>query len=68
MHCFCFCIKINILIITVIGSSSQVSYDHCSYERNLSNCVEKPEKVSSSTGFEPVVVVVSASIILLIGF
>ena len=27
-------------------------YDHRSYERNLSNCVEKPEKVRTSTGFE----------------
>ena len=32
----------------------QVSHDHRSYERNLSNCVEKPEKVRTSTGFEPV--------------
>ena len=32
----------------------QVSNDHRSYERNLSNCVEKPEKVRTSTGFEPV--------------
>ena len=24
---------------------TQVSHDHRSYERNLSNCVEKPEKV-----------------------
>ena len=32
----------------------QVSYDHRSYERNLSNCVEKPEKVRTSMGFEPV--------------
>ena len=30
----------------------QVTYAHRSYERNLSNCVEKPEKVSTSTGFE----------------
>ena len=33
---------------------NQVSYDHRSYERNLSNCVKKPEKVRTSTGFEPV--------------
>ena len=33
----------------------QVSYDHCSNERNLSNCVKKPEKVRTSTGFEPVI-------------
>ena len=33
---------------------NQVSYDHRSYEHNLSNCVEKPEKVGTSTGFEPV--------------
>ena len=32
---------------------NQVSHDHRSYERNLSNCVEKPEKVRTSTGFEP---------------
>ena len=41
------------------GSSyDQVSHDHRSYERNLSNCVEKPEKVRTSTGFEPVLVMV----------
>ena len=34
------------------GFWNQVSYDHRSYERNLSNCVWKPEK--TSTGFEPV--------------
>ena len=28
---------------------NQVSHDHRSYERNLSNCVEKPEKVRTST-------------------
>ena len=33
---------------------SQVSYDHRSFERNLSNCEQKPEKVRTSTGFEPV--------------
>ena len=27
-----------------------MSYDHRSYERNLSNCVYKPEKVRTSTG------------------
>ena len=26
-----------------------MSYDHRSYERNLSNCVQKPEKVRTST-------------------
>ena len=31
---------------------NQVSYDHRSYERNLS--VYKPEKVRTSTGLEPV--------------
>ena len=30
----------------------QVSYDHRSYERNKSNCVQKPEKVRTSTGFD----------------
>ena len=29
------------------------NYDHRSYERNLSNCAQKPEKVRTSTGFEP---------------
>ena len=33
---------------------NQVSYDHRSYECNLRNCVQKPEKVRTSTGFEPV--------------
>ena len=37
-----------------INSFSQVSHDHRSCEGNLSNCVEKPEKVRTSTGFEPV--------------
>ena len=32
----------------------QVSHDHRSYERNLSNCEQKPKKVRTSTGFEPV--------------
>ena len=36
------------------GFWNQVSYDHRSYAHNLSNCVEKPEKVSISTGFESV--------------
>ena len=31
----------------------QVSYDHRSYERTLSNCIQKPE-VRTSTGFQPV--------------
>ena len=31
----------------------QVSHDHRSFERNLSNCEQKPEKVRTSTGFEP---------------
>ena len=30
------------------------SYDPRSYERNFSNCVEKPKKFRTSTGFEPV--------------
>ena len=33
---------------------NQVSYDYGSYERNLSNYVYKPEKVRTSTGYEPV--------------
>ena len=32
----------------------QVSHDHRSFERNLSNCKQKPEKVRTSTEFEPV--------------
>ena len=35
---------------------TQVSHDHHrSYERNLRNCVLKPEKVRTSTGFESVI-------------
>ena len=33
---------------------NQASHDHRSFERNLSNCEQKPEKVRTSTGFEPV--------------
>ena len=33
---------------------NQVSYDLRSYECNSSDCILKPEKVSTSTGFEPV--------------
>ena len=29
-------------------------YDVRSYERNFCNCVKKPEKFRTSTGFEPV--------------
>ena len=36
------------------GTTYQVSYDLCSYEHNLSNCIYKPEKVRTSMGFEPV--------------
>ena len=32
----------------------QVSHDHRSFECNLSNCEQKPEKVRTLTGFEPV--------------
>ena len=32
----------------------QVRHDHRSFQRNLSNCVQKPDKVRTSTGFEPV--------------
>ena len=35
------------------GYETKWSYDLCSYERNFCNCVEKPEKFSTSTGFEP---------------
>jgi len=34
---------------------SQGSYDHRSYGHSLSNCVQKPEKVRSSMGLEPVI-------------
>ena len=33
---------------------TQVSYDPHSYERNFCNCIGKPEKSRTSTGFEPV--------------
>ena len=33
---------------------NQVSHDHRSFECNLSNWEQKPEKVRTSTGFEPV--------------
>ena len=36
------------------STRNQVSHDHRSFERNLSNCEQKPEKVRTSTGFEPV--------------
>ena len=32
-------------------TDSQVSYDHHHYERNLSNCIQKPEKVRTSIYF-----------------
>ena len=32
----------------------QVSYDPRSYGCNFSHCIEKPEKIRTSTGFEPV--------------
>ena len=34
------------------GFWNQVSHDHRSFERNLSNCEQKPEKVRTSTGFD----------------
>ena len=36
------------------GYEIKWSYDLRSYERNFHNCVEKPEKFRTSTGFEPV--------------
>ena len=39
---------------TVDLKSSKLQYDLRSYECNLNNCVKKPEKVRTSTGFEPV--------------
>ena len=35
------------------GYEIKWSYDLRSYERNFCNCVEKPEKFRTSTGFEP---------------
>ena len=35
------------------GYEIKSSYDLRSYERNFYNCVEKPEKFRTSTGFEP---------------
>ena len=32
-------------------TDSQVSYDHRRYERNLNNCIQKPEKVRTSIYF-----------------
>ena len=54
---FSLVVKVHILFLFSSFSTkqkNQVSYDHRSYERNLSNCVEKPEKVRTSTGFEAV--------------
>ena len=36
------------------GYEIKWSYDLRSYERNFCNCVEKPERFRTSTGFEPV--------------
>ena len=36
------------------GYETKWSYDPRSYERNFCNCVKKPEKFRTSTGFEPV--------------
>ena len=36
------------------GYEIKWSYDLRSYEHNFCNCVEKPEKFRTSTGFEPV--------------
>ena len=36
------------------GYEIKWSYDPRSYERNFCNCVKKPEKFRTSTGFEPV--------------
>ena len=42
-------------IITSTTARDQVSYDHRSYERNFKQLrIQKPEKVRTSTGFEPV--------------
>ena len=39
---------------TVMKLSQVRSCDPRSYERNFCNCVKKPEKFRTSTGFEPV--------------
>ena len=39
---------------TLQTERTHVSHDHRSFERNLSNCEQKPKKVRTSTGFEPV--------------
>ena len=36
------------------GYEIKWSYDLRSYERNFCNCINKPEKIRTSTGFEPV--------------
>ena len=44
----------NIHVLGINLHQRQVSHDHRSLERNLSNCEQKPEKVRTSMGFEPV--------------
>ena len=44
----------NKIVIKNVNIMKQVSHDHRSFERNLSNCEQKPEKVRTLTGFEPV--------------
>ena len=46
--------KIQSRFYSTIKKRIQVSHDHRSFKRNLSNCEQKPEKVKTSTGFEPV--------------
>lgn len=50
-----YCVRPLIYIFHYIidNNSNQASYDHHSYEHNLSNCLQKPKKVRTSKGFEP---------------
>ena len=50
----CSLITMHKLLELTTKKKNQVSHDHRSYERNLSNCEQKPEKVRTPTGFEPV--------------
>ena len=47
--------KMNHTSILNCGYEIKCSHDPCSYERNFSNCVEKPEKFRTSTRFEPMI-------------
>ena len=53
-----YCALIGLIKARIVHSTEyneiKLSYDPRSYELNFCNCVEKPEKFRSSTGFEPV--------------